>query len=169
MLFRSVSQSRYDQYRNKKTQSEYAQHFKNLVDGFRAKEGLLVEETPTKAPKKTKPKPLGITKYHNDYVEDIYIPPTQVPQAKTIATAKEKIEILPPPPVAQEPKVQTYSDAAKKSSTSEPPYVTKGPLDIKGNLRSKRDGTYKPLGDPCDDHRDAISKIWSMVFVLRRD
>ena len=38
------------QYRNKKTQSEYAQHFKNLVDGFRAKEGLLVEETPTKAP-----------------------------------------------------------------------------------------------------------------------
>ena len=63
------------QYRNKKTQSEYAQHFKNLVDGFRAKERLLVEETPTKAPKKSKPKPLGITKYHSDYVEDIYIPP----------------------------------------------------------------------------------------------
>ena len=40
------------QYRNKKTQSEYAQHFKNLVDGFRAKEGLPVEETPTKTPKK---------------------------------------------------------------------------------------------------------------------
>ena len=46
-----------------------------------------------------------------------------------------------------------------KNSTSEPPYVTKGPLDIKGNLRSRREGTYKPLSDPCDDYRDAISKM----------